>query len=54
MSTGGDPLVAVMRLAERTAGGLLLGCLMKSQTLVAPIVGHYLKNDLAVIVESVF
>lgn len=44
-----------MRLAERTAGGLLLGCLfVKSRTLVAPIVGHYLKNDLAVIVESVF
>jgi membrane protease YdiL (CAAX protease family) len=54
VTTGGDPTIAVMRLAEQTAFGLLVGLLyMKSRTLIAPVLGHYFKNDLAVILESV-
>jgi len=54
VTTGGDPAIAIMRLAEQTAFGLLLGLLyLKSRTLVAPVLGHYFKNDLAVLLESV-
>jgi len=54
VTTGGDPAIAIVRLAEQTAFGLLLGLLYtKSRTLIAPVLGHYFKNDLAVILESV-
>jgi membrane protease YdiL (CAAX protease family) len=51
---GGDPIVAILQLAGQTATGLLLGLLfMKSRTLLAPILAHYLSNDLALVVVAI-
>ena len=54
LTSGGDPLVAVLRLAEQTAAGLLYGLLYtKSRTLAAPILAHYCSNELAVVVSTI-
>ena len=54
LSSGGDPLIAFLRLAEQTAAGLLYGLLyMKSRTLAAPILAHYCSNKLAGVVGTV-
>lgn len=55
LGSGGDPLVAVLRLTEQTATGLVYGLLyMKSRTLAAPIIAHYCSNKLAVVVSTVW
>lgn len=55
LASGGDPVIAVLRLAEQTAAGLLYGLLfMKSRTLAAPILAHYCSNKLAVVVSTVW
>lgn len=55
LASGGDQLVAVLRLAEQTAVGLLYGLLyMKSRTLAAPIIAHYCSNKLAAVVSTVW
>ena len=55
VADGGEPLIALGRLAQQIAKGLLYGLLfMKSRTLAAPIVAHYSSNKLAVIVSSLW
>jgi membrane protease YdiL (CAAX protease family) len=53
VASGGDPSVAVLRLAAQTAAGFLYGYLYtKSRTLAAPVLAHYCSNKLAVVVSS--
>ena len=55
VASGGDPLVALGRLAQQTAKGLLYGLLFaKSRTLLAPVLAHYCSNKLAVIASTVW
>jgi membrane protease YdiL (CAAX protease family) len=55
VADGGDPIIALGRLAQQTAKGLLYGLLfMKSRTLAAPIVAHYCSNKLALVVNSIW
>jgi membrane protease YdiL (CAAX protease family) len=55
LASGGDPIIAALRLAEQTAAGLLYGLLyMKSRTLAAPILAHYCSNKLAAVVSTVW
>jgi membrane protease YdiL (CAAX protease family) len=55
VADGGEPVLALGRLAQQTATGLLYGLLfMKSRTLAAPVVAHYCSNKLAVIVATVW
>lgn len=55
VSSGGDPLVAALRLVEQTAAGLLYGLLYaKSRTLFAPVLAHYFSNTFAALVSTVW
>jgi membrane protease YdiL (CAAX protease family) len=54
VASGSDPLVATFRLTAQTATGFLLGLLyMKSRMLAAPILGHYLSNNLATVISTI-